>query len=162
MRILIILFFFLVSLYSKSIKEDIVSNVLISSGNNVYTNIDSIMDFKDKVFSTKFIINTEILEDEEYYLRVLLDSKFITSASYNHVLRNNMYVFKIDKKTPKEILMSFDFKDTSPALQVGIFNKIEFDYIMSFEKLIFGITYGIMFCALLYNLAFFYFNRQNS
>lgn len=71
-------------------------------------------------------------------------------------------IYELSSNSPKEIIVDLDYKDSLSILQVDIFTPIEYEYIFKNEKLIYGLAYGIMFCALLYNLAFFYFNKDRS
>jgi len=162
MRFFIILFFCIVSLYSKSVRDSIITDVLLSTDNKNYISIEKVEDFKEPVFTAKFILNTTILKDKNFYLKILAESEYIKSSSLSYILKNDLPVYKINKNTPSELIIAFDYKNNIPLLQIGIFTETEYTYIMSEEKLIFGITYGIIFCALLYNLAFYYFNRQKS
>ena len=162
MRILTILFIFVLSLYSKPIKDSIITDFAYSTDGRGFVSIQEIDDFIDDEFTLRFTLNLKVLKDEKYYLRMMVNSDYIKSSSYKYIIKNDYPVMELDKNMPNEIFVTFDYQSHVPLLQVHTFSQFEYEYIYTNEKIIFGLTYGIMFCALLYNLAFYYFNRQKS
>jgi len=161
-RTIILLFIFMTSLYSKSLKDLTITDVLVSSESNPFTTIKTVTNFNSKIFKIKVIVNPKVLKDKIFYVRLLMPNKYVTASSSEYTLENNFPTYKITKHSPKEIIISFDYKNEIPLLKMDISTQYEYDNIMGREDLLFGMAYGIMLCALLYNLAIFYFNREKS
>jgi len=164
MKIWIIFCTLVINLYSNTsgIRESLLSDVLISVNNGVYTSVKEIGDFDEQVFKVKFLLNPEILKEYKYYLRLKVKNEYIKSSTMKYILTDELPIYELSSNSPKEIIVDLDYKDSLPILQLDIFTPIEYEYIFKNEKLIYGLAYGIMFCALLYNLAFFYFNKDRS
>ncbi|OUR72908.1 hypothetical protein A9Q76_02910 [Arcobacter sp. 31_11_sub10_T18] len=164
MKIWIIFCTLVINLYSNTsgIRESLLSDVLISVNNGVYTSVKEIGDFDEQVFKVKFLLNPEILKEYKYYLRLKVKNEYIKSSTMKYILTDELPIYELSSNSPKEIIVELDYKDSLPILQLDIFTPIEYEYIFKNEKLIYGLAYGIMFCALLYNLAFFYFNKDRS
>jgi len=162
MRIIIILLFLTISIYAKSLKDSIITDVFVSSNGAKFTKIYNVSNFKNKNFKLKFLIDAKVLKNEKFYLRLLMDNVHMTSSSEKYTLKNDFPIYEINKNSPNEIIVTFDYKSGMPLLKMSLYTQNEYKYIMTQEELIFGLAYGIMLCALLYNLAFFYFNRQKS
>ena len=80
----------------------------------------------------------------------------------DYILKDDLPIYELNSSSTTEIILNLDYGSSLLLLDFDIFTQMEYDYILQNEKLIFGLTYGIMFCALLYNLAFFYFNKDRS
>ena len=162
MRYLLILVLFTLNMYSNSLKESIVGDVSISTDGTIFKPVQEFIDFDAKVFAVKLVLNTQLLEEENFYLKILIPKEYLTSSNLEYEMMDNFPVFKITKTTPKILLISVDYKNSNPIFQVKLYSEFDYKYLMRHEKLFYGIVYGIMFCALLYNLAFYFFNRQKS
>jgi len=164
MKIYLILLIFVINLYSNhaNIRESLIKDVLISTQNGIYENIKNIGDFDKKIFKVKFLLNPRILKEEKYYLRLKVQEEYIKSSNIKYTLKDGLPIYEIRFDSPSELILDLDYKNDLPLLQVDLFTQIEYEYILKNEQLIFGLAYGIMFCALLYNLAFFYFNKDKS
>ncbi|NQY92651.1 MAG: sensor histidine kinase [Campylobacteraceae bacterium] len=139
-----------------------ITDFLISIENNAYTSIKNIGDFDERVFKAKILLNPKILKEKKYYLRLKVEKEYVKSSSMNYILKDDLLIYEISIDSPTEIILDLDYKNSLPILQLDIFTPMEYEYIFKNEKLIFGLAYGIMFCALLYNLAFYYFNKDRS
>jgi len=149
-------------MYSNSLKESIVGDVSISTDGKIFKPVQDLIDFDTKVFTVKLVLNTQLLEDENFYLKILIPREYLTSSNLEYEMMDNFPVFKITKKIPDILLISVDYQNNNPIFQLNMYSEFDYKYLMRHEKLFYGIVYGIMFCALLYNLAFYFFNRQKS
>ena len=158
---------FLISLNAEAIKGELFSSAFISTDGKTFVNakeLENIEDFKKKQsrFIFKININKKILEDKIYYLRIDGNMKNFISANVPYILNNGLPLIKIDKNIKESIILNFDFKKSIPFFETKIFNEFEYTYIMNDEKILFGIAYGIILCAFLYNFVFFLYNREKS
>jgi len=164
MKTWIIFFSLLLNLYSNTegIRESLLTDILISVENGKYVSVENIGDFDKRVFKVKFLLNPKVLKEHKYYLRLKIENKYIQLSSMKYILKDELPIYELSIDSPQEIILDLDYKNSLPLIQLDIFTPFEYEYIFKNEKLIYGIAYGIMFCALLYNLAFFYFNKDKS
>jgi len=151
-----------ISMYSSSLKMSIIGDISMSTDGKTFKSIFDIIDFNNKKFTAKIILNTEILEDEKFYLKIHIPKKYLASSNLKYDLVDNFPIFELSKGVSKELLISADYKNETPSFLLSIYGEFDYKYLMPREKLLFGISYGIILCALLYNFAFFYFNRKKS
>ncbi|OUR70714.1 hypothetical protein A9Q76_06510, partial [Arcobacter sp. 31_11_sub10_T18] len=158
MKIWIIFFTLIINLYANStgIRESLISDFLVSTQNDTYTSIKNIEDFDKRIFKAKILLNPKILKEQKYYLRLKVSKEYVKSSSMDYILKDDLLIYELNSLSASEIILDLDYKNSLPLLQLDIFTQMEYEYIFRNEKLIFGLAYGIMFCALLYNLAFFY------
>mgnify|MGYP005993006575 CR=1 FL=1 len=162
MKNLLIFIFLTINIYANSEKSLIISDILISTDGKTYNKVDELIDFDKKKFTIKFILNTAIINENKFYLKLLIPHKYLVSSNLKYEIIDSFPVFTLSKYTPEVLEVSADFQNEPPFFQLSIYSELEYKYLLRHEKLFYGIAYGIMFCALLYNLAFFYFNRQKS
>lgn len=164
MKYLILLLIFVNTLYSYT-KEDVISNIYVSLNNQEYIDIAEI-EFTDRIrkFDLKLVLNKEVLENKKYYLRLTHNYKNIKDINVNAFRTDNELIIELNKDIKKEIIIKVDSKSrkNSLLLNLDIYDENEFKNILDLEKLLFGVAYGIIFCAFLYNFIFFLYNKEKS
>ena len=165
-RFLILNILLILSLNAEAIKEQIFKAGYFSTDGKTYISIQEIHEhFFEKKHTTLFFkieMNKEILKDRVYYLRIESNPENFISASVPHSFKNGMPIIKIDQNIDKEFILHFNFHNRSAFFEINVFNDFEYTYIMNEEKVLFGIAYGIVICAFLYNFVFFLYNREKS
>ncbi|RXK07107.1 hypothetical protein CRU97_03075 [Halarcobacter bivalviorum] len=165
------IFFFLIILVNSSFSEQnkdlILSNLSISSDGKNFTNLKNFTnytffkEFRDKVFLKIKIDKKEL--NRKYYLVLSIKEEFFLGVNQAFIEKNGKKIIEVHKEMQNEdLIFYFNFKGNPPSFNINIHNEFEYKYILSEEKLFFGIVYGIMFCAFLYNFVFFLFNREKS
>ena len=157
---------FLLNLNAEAIKEQIFKAAYISTDGKTYINIkkmdEHFFEKKQNNLFLKMQVDKEVLKDKVYYLRIESNPENFILASVPHSFKNEMPIIKIDQNIDETFILNFDFKNRSAFFEINIFNEFEYKYIMSEEKILFGISYGIVICAFLYNFVFFLYNREKS
>ena len=158
MRYLLVLF--LLSLNLQAIQHlDRIKEIHLSNDGQSYVKVPPSYNGElDKY--VKVIPNKEGLKDKEYYLRVYCNLSELVNINTNYTIKNGSVFIKLNKNSPDEILMQFENK--SSLVYSDIFSKFEYDYLIQEEKLLFGLAYGIVLCAFLYNLVFYFYSRYKS
>lgn len=164
MKLLFIWFLFIVNLFAFS-DDPIISKMEVSKDNKTYIDISTIKDenYFDK-FYLKLFLNKDIIQNKKYFLRILHNYKNIKDINIEAFRNDNELIIEIDKLTQNEIVIEIDTSDSKagPYLNLEIFDEEGFKNILDTEKLYFGLAYGIVFCAFLYNFVLFLYNREKS
>ncbi|RXJ68917.1 histidine kinase [Halarcobacter ebronensis] len=165
MKYILLSLFILVNLNATSIKNQIITNKLLSIDSLNYQKIDT-YNLKKQKFNNvyiKIVLNKKLLENNTFYLRVFCDYDKILSSNQKYQSNFDSIVFKLDKNSPKEIEFNLNYKKES-LLNIAFlrFSQFEYDYILKKESLLFGFAYGIIFCAFLYNFVIFIYTFQKS
>lgn len=111
-------------------------------------------------FTIKFDVNLEQLKDETYYLTIVSDEKSLiyTNAIYETI--NDIMIIKLDKYQKKELFFKYKYKESKQAeFRWKYINNFEYKYLLKYEGILYGVAYGIIFCAFLYYLII-YFSSQ--
>lgn len=158
---------FLINLNAEGLKGELFTSAFISTDGISFTDVQRLEELdnfqkKQSKIVFKININKDILENKSYYLRVDCNIEHFTSANVPFTYKNNLPIIKIDKDTKDEIILNFNFKNSIPFFETKIFNEFEHDYILNDEKILFGMAYGVILCAFLYNFVFFLYNREKS
>ena len=157
----------LFSLNAQAMEEKLFTSAFISTDGKTFINLKKLEEldtFKNKQSKLifKLNINRKILKNETYFLRINVNMENFISANVPYTLKDNMPIIKLDKNIQEAIVLNFNFKNSIPSFDTNIFNEFEYKYIMDDEKILFGISYGIIICAFLYNFVFFLYNREKS
>jgi signal transduction histidine kinase len=165
-KFFIITILFFVNLNAESIKDNIFENIYISTDGVIFKNIKKVdeiyLEKKHSKFIFKLNINKKILEDKIYYLRLNCNLIDFVSTNVSYTLKNDYPIIKLDKNIQQSIILNFDYKNKVPFLELQTFNQFEYKYLVQEEKTLFGIAYGIVLCAFLYNFIFFLYNKETS
>ncbi|CAM4196909.1 sensor histidine kinase [Arcobacter suis] len=157
MKYLILFTLFFSNLFSSDLIKDYVAEDHIN-----FKDL-SFFEYRDKQlseFTIKFDVNLEQLKDETYYLTIVSDEKSLiyTNAIYETI--NDIMVIKLDKYQKKELFFKYKYKESKQAeFRWKYINNFEYKYLLKYEGILYGVAYGIIFCAFLYYLII-YFSSQ--
>lgn len=165
MKILLIIVFLFFNIYASSIKKNIILDKQISKDNILYQSYRKI-NFEKELFKKVYIkipINKKLLKNKILYLKVYCDTLNIVYSNEKYQTALEYIIYKLDNNTPKELLLHIEYKNPS-HLRFGLtrLNEFEYNYMLKNEFLLFGMAYGIIFCAFLYNLIIFLYSQQKS
>lgn len=165
MRIVLLIFLFTTSVLSFS-NDPIISKIEVSKDALSYIDISKIENEKEyfQQFYMKIFLDKEIIKDKKYFIRLLHNYENIKNINVDALRDDNELIIEVDKNTKNSIIIHIDTRDTKapPYLSLEIFDEENFKDILDGEKLYFGLVYGIVFCAFLYNFILFIFNREKS
>ena len=157
MKYLILFTLFFSSLFSSDLIKDYVAEDHIN-----FKDL-SFFEYRNKQlseFTIKFDVNLEQLKDETYYLTIVSDEKSLiyTNAIYETI--NDIIIIKLDKYQKKELYFKYKYKESKQAeFRWKYINNFEYKYLLKYEGILYGVAYGIIFCAFLYYLII-YFSSQ--
>lgn len=161
MRHLLFILLFCISLYSDN-SLGIISKVLVSFDSKNYIDITTTDDNLDKKFDLKIVLNKSVIKNEKYYLRLMHSFQSIKDVNVESIRKDNELVIELSKDTKKEIIIKIDNDISSDSifLELELYDKDEYKFIQEYEKMFFGFAYGIIFCAFIYNLILYIFNKK--
>lgn len=157
MKYLILFTLFFSSLFSSDLIKDYVAEDHIN-----FKDL-SFFEYRNKQlseFTIRFDVNLEQLKDETYYLTIVSDEKSLiyTNAIYETI--NDIMIIKLDKYQKKELFFKYKYKESKQAeFRWKYINNFEYKYLLKYEGILYGVAYGIIFCAFLYYLII-YFSSQ--
>ena len=154
------------NLFAEVNKDSIMNNLFVSSDGKNYKNLKSFTNYSfAKEFKNSLFIKIDIDEEQlksDYYLALKVKEEFFLEANVPFTIKENKKIIKLHKDIKKDLILHFDFKGNIPNFNINIHNEFEYKYVLSDEKLFFGLVYGIMLCAFLYNFVFFLYNKEKS
>ncbi|RXJ86283.1 sensor histidine kinase [Arcobacter sp. CECT 8985] len=162
MRFFLLLFIFLLSLDAKDL---LIKNRYISVDNKAFIQLKNFDFQKDtlKKAIVKIELNQNILKKRSFYLKIICDTKNIKNINMKYKDLSTFIIIKVDKSSPKNILLNINYqKKEKLKFAILRYNKFEYSYIEKKENLLYGLAYGIIFCAFLYNFAIFLYTKQKS
>ena len=164
-KFIVLILFVLTFLEAGSFKRELIIDGFVSKDKEEYVNSKK-YDFEKELFKTvsiKLHINKELLENRTYYAKVTCDVNSIVYANVPYEVNFDTVIFKFDKDTPENIYFDFEYeKAKNLNFRVFTLNEFEYKYVIKNEGLIFGIAYGVIFCAFLYNFVIFIYTFQRS
>jgi signal transduction histidine kinase len=153
-----------INLNAQNLKDKILEEMYISFDNESfikYNQLDKkIFEQKYDNLSLKIEIDKEIINNNTYYIEVLSTRDSYKNSNYFYKFINDIPIIKLDKNSENDLLINFSFKNQHIFLDLIILNEFEYKNILSEEKFLFGITYGIILCAFLYNFIFFLYTKE--
>ncbi|RXJ68913.1 histidine kinase [Halarcobacter ebronensis] len=166
MKPLFFILFFISSLYSSNLYKKLVSALYISEDFKTYKlltkyNYKEYDNVKLKEFSIKMVLKKDELKNETYYMSIIsdFDSLIYTNVEYKRV--NNIAIIKLDKNTPNTIFFNYNYeKPKRGEFRFTPLNQFEYRYILPYEGILYGVAYGIIFCAFLYYLVIFFSTKR--
>ena len=165
MKYLFLIFIFIYSLHASNNEEKILISKYISSDYKNYEKVN-VNKLRKKVFtnvSIKLKINKEKLQNRVLYIKANSDIKSLVFTNIKYETFFDNIIFRIDKNTPSEILFNFKYeKEKKLDFRILYFNEFGYKYIIQNEAIIYGLSYGIVFCAFLYNFVLFLYTFQKS
>ncbi|RXJ78131.1 hypothetical protein CRV03_03955 [Arcobacter sp. F155] len=155
-----------INLFAEVNKDSIMNNLFVSSDGKNYKNLKSFTNYSfAKEFKNSLFIKIDIDEEQlksDYYLALKVKEEFFLETNVSFTIKDNKKIIRLHKDIKKDLILHFDFKGNIPNFNINIHNEFEYKYVLSDEKLFFGLVYGIMLCAFLYNFVFFLYNKEKS
>lgn len=112
-------------------------------------------------FTIKFELDFEKLENKTYYLTIVSDKDSLIYTNIKYEIINNIIVVKLDKFQEKEIFFKYKYDSKKIAqFRWNYINSFEYKYFLKYEGILYGVAYGIIFCAFLYYLIIFFSTRM--
>ncbi len=157
MKYLILLFLFFSNLYSHFLIEDFISEDKLTFKKIFYEEYKT---KEVKEFNIKFKIDLKKLQNKIAYLTIVSDKNSLIYTNSNYEIINNIIVVKLDNKQQEELF--FEYKYENPKRVQFRWNTItefEYNYLLKYEGILYGVSYGIIFCAFLYYLIIYFSSR---
>lgn len=161
-----ILFFILLitSLHSSDInKYNNVSTFEVSEDNKEYKTI-TYQEYKKKKlkdFTIKIGINKATLKEEPFYLSIItnIDSLQYTNAKY--IIKDHMIIIKLDSSVDDNLYFKYSYeKPKRVGFRFNVISSFEYNYILPFEGILYGLAYGIIFSAFIYYLVIYFSTKR--
>jgi len=164
-KFIVSLLFIFTFLEAGSFKRELIIDGFVSKDGSEYI-ISEKYDLEKELFNTasiKLHINKELLENRTYYAKVTCDVNSIVYSNVPYEVNFDTILFKFDKNTPENIYFNFEYKEAQKLnFRVFTLNEFEYKYVIKNEGVLFGLAYGIIFCAFLYNFVIFIYTFQRS
>ena len=157
MKYLILFTLFFSNLFSSDLIKDYVAEDHIN-----FKDL-SFFEYRNKQlseFTIRFNVNLEQLEDKVYYLTIISDEKSLiyTNATYETI--NDIMIIKLDKYQKKELFFKYKYQNSKQAeFRWKYINNFEYKYLLKHEGILYGVAYGIIFCAFLYYLIIYFSSK---
>ena len=163
-------YFVFVSLIISSIFGDdyfykVIKNIEVSKDFKEYIHFNDVkfVDQKIKKLSVKITLNEEEIKKQTFYLNVVsdVDALVKTNATYTQT-KNNIHINLSDIKTN---ILYFDYiydEEKKGEFRCDVINEFEYLYLYPYEGILYGIAYGVLFCAFLYYLIIFFSTNVKS
>lgn len=165
MKIVLFILLSILQLDATSIKEELIPNGYISKDKTSYKNAD-LFDFSKETFkdvTIKLKINKKHLDEQVYYIKVFCNTNDLITSNVAYEKYFDKIIFKLEKSSPQEVYFDFSYKKEQKLnFRLSVYNNFEYKYLLKNENLIYGIAYGIVFCAILYNFVLFLYTLQKS
>ena len=166
MKKIVLLFLLLFSFFEASaIKRELIIEGFISKDKGEYLSSKQ-YDLENELFkkaSVKLNINKSHLNNKTYYAKVTCDVNSIVYSNIAYEVNFDTIIFKFDKNTPDNIYFDFEYeKEQKLSFRVFTLNEFEYKHIIKNEGVLFGLAYGVIFCAFLYNFVIFIYTFQRS
>ncbi len=161
MKYIIIFSFFILNLYAN--RFGIVEDIQISEDFNTYKQVNY-LEYKNKVvkkFSIKLDINKYKLKNKTYYLTIVSDDKNLIYTNTKYYKYNHLLIIKLDKNSFEKLFFNYEYKEAKRAgFRYRVISELEYKYILPYEGILYGLAYGIIFCAFLYYFIIYFSTRQ--
>ena len=157
MRYLILLFLFFSNLYSHFLIEDFISE------DNLTFKEASFIEYENKEikeFTIKFKVDLKKLENETYYLAIISNKDSLIYTNTQYEIINNVMVIKLDDKQKNELIFQYKYEKLKrPEFRWNTITDFEYTYLLKYEGILYGVSYGIIFCAFLYYLIIYFSSK---
>ena len=152
-----------INLNAQNLKDQILDKAFISfDGENFikYKELDK--NFFEQKYTNlllKIKIDEKLLKKDVYYIKILSTKDSFKNSNYPYEFINKVPIIKLEN-IKNDLIINFDLENQHLFFDLELFNEFEYKNILNEEKLLFGITYGIILCAFLYNFVFFLYNKE--
>ncbi|AXH08802.1 7TMR-DISM-7TM domain-containing two-component system sensor histidine kinase [Malaciobacter halophilus] len=117
---------------------------------------------KVKKFAVKIELNKSLLKDKKFYLTVVSDYENLLYSNISYIKNNHILISKLDENIPNEITFYYSYdKPKRAGFRFKIISEFEYKNIFPFEGILYGVAYGIIFCAFLYYFIIYFSTRKN-
>ncbi len=161
MKIVLSFLFFFSFLYAD--KFDVIESVKISEDLNSFKNA-SYLEYKDKKvkqFAIKVKLKKKNYLDKNYYLTVISDYDNMTYTNTIYKNYNHMMLIKLDKTASDILYFEYEYDTPKrPGFRVKVISQSEYENLLPYEGIIYGVAYGIIFCAFLYYFIIYFSIRE--
>lgn len=157
MRYTIFLILFSVNLFGHYLIKDYIAENHIDFKEIAYKEYET---KQLKEFTIKFKINLKELQNKINYLTIVSDQNSLIYTNAKYEIINNIIVVKLDMNQKNELFFQYKYENTKRAeFRWNTITSFEYDYLLKYEGILYGIAYGIIFCAFLYYLIIYYSTR---
>ena len=157
MKYLILLFLFFSNLYSHFLLDDFISE------DNLTFKKASFSEYKNKElkeFTIKFKVNLGKLKNETHYLAIVSNKDSLVHTNTQYEIINNVMLIKLDDKQKNELIFQYKYKTPKRAeFRWNTITDFEYTYLLKYEGILYGVSYGIIFCAFLYYLIIYFSSK---
>lgn len=116
---------------------------------------------KLKEFTFKFRVDLKQLKDKTNYLVIVSNRKFLVSSNVDYEIKNDLIIVKLDENQKKELLFKYIYDVPKRAeFRWNSISSFEYNYLLKFEGILYGISYGIIFCAFLYYIIIYFSTKM--
>jgi signal transduction histidine kinase len=113
-----------------------------------------------KDFTIKFRLDLEKLGNKINYLTIVSDKNSLIFTNAKYEIINDIIVVKLDKNQKNELFFKYIYKNSKRVeFRWNNISSFEYNYLLKFEGILYGISYGIIFSAFLYYLIIFFSTR---
>jgi signal transduction histidine kinase len=157
MKYLILLFLFFSNLYSHFLLDDFISE------DNLTFKKASFSEYKNKElkeFTIKFKVNLGKLKNETHYLAIVSNKDSLVHTNTQYEIINNVMLIKLDDKQKNELIFQYKYETPKRAeFRWNTITDFEYTYLLKYEGILYGVSYGIIFCAFLYYLIIYFSSK---
>jgi len=163
LKIIYIFLLLLASLSARDLTKDLLESKFISKNTQNYYYFKQ-YELNKELFtslSLKLILNQDKVKDTTIYLKIVCDTKNIAYSNLDFETHPEYIIFKLNSTSPREIILNFSYKNPSLFnISLTKLTQFEYQYILKKEILLYGLAYGILLSAFLYNFVIYLFYRQ--
>ncbi len=110
-----------------------------------------------KDFTIKLEVDKTTLKDKEYFLTIVSDIDSLKYTNVNYKINNHLMIIKLDSSTPSNIYFRYSYdKKKRVEFRFNVISKFEYQNILPYEGILYGVAYGIIFSAFLYYLVIYF------
>lgn len=121
-------------------------------------------DYKNKElkeFTIKFKINLNKLKNKTNYLSIISDKNSLVFTNTKYEVINDVIFVKLDENQKNELLFKYVYdKPKRAEFRWSNISSFEYNYLLRYEGILYGISYGIIFCAFLYYLIIYFSTKM--
>jgi len=116
-----------------------------------------------KKISIKITLNTQATQQDNFYLTVVSDVDSLVYTNTSFTRNKNIIHIKLDDI--EDTILYFDYiydKSKQAEFRCDVITEFEYLYMYPFEGILYGLAYGILFCAFLYYLIIYFSTKVRS
>jgi signal transduction histidine kinase len=153
-------------LFSKDFFPTVIKGINISNDFKTYreaTASDYIGAEKIDQISIEVKLDKKILKNDKYYLMVISDIDSLISTNAQYTKKNKILTIELDNNTNEKLYFNYKYqKAKKTEFRCDVISEFEYKYLLHNEGILYGVAYGIIFCAFLYYLVIFFSTQMVS